>query len=122
MASRGLRRLATGLATIALMAAPATADNPDHVRQLRETRRCANCDLSNAQLGGVQVEMGVLRNANLRGAVLYKAVLRGTDFAGAVLTGANLSGADLTGARGINFSGATTDVETRCPDGSLGPC
>lgn len=101
---------------------PATAENPAHVTQLRETRSCPGCDLSNAQLSGLRVELANLRDAVLTGAVLYKATLRGADLTGATLTGANLTGADLTGARGANLAGAISDETTRCPTGTPGPC
>jgi uncharacterized protein YjbI with pentapeptide repeats len=111
--------LLAGAATLPL---PAMAENPDHVRQLRETRSCSGCDLQSSQLAGLHAEGAVLTNADLRGAVLYKAKLRGADLTGAWLTGANFTGADLAGARGASLAGAITDATTRCPNGAFGPC
>lgn len=98
------------------------AENPDHVKQLRETHQCPGCDLADAQLSGLIAELANLKGADLTRAVLYKARLRGADLTGASLNGANLSGADLRNTKGANLAGATTDETTLCPSGANGPC
>ncbi len=108
--------------TLVATQVPATAENPIHVKRLRDTRSCPGCALADADLAGLQAEMGDLRNADLRRANLYKATLRGADLTGASLVGASLAGADLTGARGANLTGAVTNATTRCPGGAHGPC
>lgn len=91
----------------ALAVVSAVAENPDHVKQLKETRICKNCDL---------------RGADLTGLDLYGAQLQEADLEGAVLTDTNLALANLRGANGVNFAGAKTDKRTTCPDGAAGPC
>jgi uncharacterized protein YjbI with pentapeptide repeats len=107
---------------LAVTQVPATAENPNHVKRLRDTRSCPGCALADADLAGLQAELGDLRNADLRRANLYKAALRGADLTGANLVGANLEGADLTGTRGANLAAAVTNATTRCPAGTPGPC
>jgi len=97
-------------------------DNPEHVKQLKETRKCSGCDLQNASLEGVNVIDGDLSYADARGAQLYKAELRGANLTGALFTGANLKGADLRDTKGADLVGAVTDEWTKCPNGSAGPC
>lgn len=80
------------------LAAPAQAQNPEHLKQLFETRACANCDLANADLRQAHLIGADLRDANLRGANLTEANLEGADLTGADLTGANLTQAFLTNA------------------------
>jgi uncharacterized protein YjbI with pentapeptide repeats len=99
-----------------------SAADPDHIKQLRETGSCERCELRDADLGGVNAELGNLQNADLRGANLYKAKLQGADLSGALLVLADLTGANLRLARGANLSGAVTDERTICPDGTSGPC
>ena len=120
--TRRIAQVLLCLGTLAAVSPAVSADNPDHVRQLRATRSCPGCNLENADLAGLNAELGDLHNAILRGAALYKATLRGANLAGAVFTGADLSGADLTGARGANLTGAVSDETTRCPSGAQGPC
>jgi len=98
------------------------AENPDDVRKLRETGSCKACDLSNANLAGVNAHGGSLTNANLSHSSLYKATLRGADLTGANLDGAQLTGADLTHAKGAALGKALTDQTTVCPSGAHGPC
>jgi uncharacterized protein YjbI with pentapeptide repeats len=62
---------------------PVKAENPEHLKQLRETKQCQKCDLSGADLSGADLSFAVLTGANL---------------SGANLTGANLSNADLSRA------------------------
>ncbi len=116
----------TSLATsVALMmmaiAAPAQAENLDHIRQLLATKQCQRCDLSGAglvrvQLPGANLQQSDFSRANLSQANFVSANLQGARLAGASLEGANLGGADLTGAdlrnadlRGAILTGARLD-------------
>lgn len=80
-----------------------SAENINHLSQLLNTKKCENCDLTNAGL-----VMANLTGANLAGANLVGANLSRANLTGANLTGANLSGASLYGANlsGANLSGA----------------
>jgi Pentapeptide repeats (8 copies) len=100
----------------------ASADNPEHVAQFRQTRACRGCDLSNANLAGIQAPRADLTDANLRDATFYGGDLRETDFTGAILDGANLEMVNLAGAVGAVLGEARTDARTTCPDGTPGPC
>lgn len=71
----------------------ALAENPDHLKQLRETGQCPGCDLSNTNLRGL-----TLTEANLQGANLIGANLSGANLIRANLSGANLTGANFTNA------------------------
>lgn len=74
---------------------PASAGNPEHLKQLINTNVCQGCDLSGVDL----------KNANLSGADLSGSNLNGADLSGANLNRANLSNADLTNANlnGVNL-------------------
>lgn len=98
------------------------AANPEHVERLKTTLQCPDCNLREAQLGGLPLQNAQLQNADLAGAVLYGADLRGADLTGAILNDADLEMADLTGAIGAMLGAAKTDDRTKCPDGSAGPC
>ena len=76
------------------LATAAGAANPDHLKQLAETRECQNCDLTGANLSGLN-----LGSANLNGSDLRGANLNGAYLGGASLVKANLSGADLQKVR-----------------------
>lgn len=109
--------------TFAAIALPgASADNPEHVAQFRQTRQCPGCDLSNAQLAGMQAQGANLTNANLRDATFYGGDLREADLTGAILDGANLEMVNLAGAIGAVLGEAKTDQRTTCPNGQPGPC
>ncbi len=88
------------LATTSLSA---SAENLQHVRQLLSTKKCPQCELSNAGL-----VLANLEGANLSGADLTRANLSQANLVGADLSGANLSGASLNGANlgGTNLIGA----------------
>ena len=117
------RRIALVCLSMAFVAwQPASAANPDHVAQFKSTHKCPGCDLSQANLGGIQAPRAQLANANLSGATLYGGNLRGADLSGAILDDANLEMVDLTGAMGAVLGGAKTDARTKCPDGHAGPC
>jgi uncharacterized protein YjbI with pentapeptide repeats len=86
------------LVTISL---PATAQaaNSEHLRQLLATKKCQNCDLSNAGLVMADLTGADLSGANLAGANLSRAKLSGADLRGANLSGASLFGATLIQAK-----------------------
>jgi uncharacterized protein YjbI with pentapeptide repeats len=100
------KTLTAGL-LLATLAPAALAENPDQLRQLLSTKKCAECELSNAGLVMGELSGADLRGANLVGANLSQARLVGADLRGANLTGASFNGADLTGA---NLSGANTNA------------
>lgn len=77
---------------------PAKAGNPQHLKQLRETKQCAKCDLSGVDLKGADLSFAVLVGANLSGANLNGANLSNADLTGANLTGSDLSQANLNQA------------------------
>jgi uncharacterized protein YjbI with pentapeptide repeats len=51
-------------------AAPVKAENPEHVRQLLETKRCPGCDLTGANLANIDLSEADLTGADLSGANL----------------------------------------------------
>lgn len=132
--------VAPKIATIATLftlsiAAPVHAENLEHVRQVLSTKRCQNCDLSNAGLVFAQLSGANLAGANLAGANLSQANLSGADLSGANLAGATLNGANLTGAKlsGANLQGTDlrrsylvgvdltgTSIETAALQGAIG--
>jgi len=73
-----LHKLAILTVLVLSIAPPLRAENPDHVKKLKQTKQCPGCDLSGADLSGLN-----LRQANLQGADL---------------SGSNLSRSDLTKA------------------------
>lgn len=107
---------------VAVLIGVAAAANPDQVQQLRDTKSCAGCDLTDAQLSGAQLQGADLSGANLSNANLYGANLNGANLAGAVFNGADLKLASLDGATDANLAGADTDTRTICPAGNAGPC
>jgi uncharacterized protein YjbI with pentapeptide repeats len=100
----------------------ASLSDPAHLAQLQATRNCANCDLSGADLSGIQLAKSDLSGADLSTAKLYKADLSGANLKYTIFVGADLSGANLTGATDANLTGAKTDAKTICVDGTAGPC
>ena len=88
------------LAFLMTIGTQVSAADPDDLQKLKDTGKCATCDLGGADLSGAD-----LGGANLRGAKLISANLRGAD-----LGGANLSGAYMQGAALCN---------TIMPDGSV---
>lgn len=104
------------------LAAVAAAEKPEDRARLLQTRSCAGCDLSAADLKGVNAFDGDLSGADFQRANLYKANLRGSNLQDARFDGANLSGANLEGATGADLANANTDENTTCPNGKKGPC
>lgn len=112
--------LAAAVSAVGVMAARGA--DPEHVKKLRTTKVCVQCDLQDADLKGLDARNGDVTKSDLRGADLYKAQLRGADLTGALFAGANLSGADLRDTKGASLAGATTNERTLCPNGTAGPC
>lgn len=109
-------------AMLVCLFAAVQAENPEHVKQLRELKQCVGCDLNGANLEGASLEMADVRDADLRQAKLYKVNFRGANLTGAMFTGADLSGADLRDTKGADLVGAITNDMTQCPSGTAGPC
>ena len=82
---------------------PVFGENINHIQQLLSTKKCPDCDLTNAGLVMVNLTGANLKGANLVSANLSRANLTGADLRGANLTSATLYGANLTGA---NLTGA----------------
>jgi len=113
----------------------AIAGNPELMRQLKQTKSCASCDLSGgnfkwanvfgAELGGAKNLVDAnLEGANLEGANFFGANLEGANLRGANLKGANMGwsslyGANLLGAQigGADLAGVTF-CKTIMPDGT----
>ncbi len=89
--------LGTVLASLCLTL-PVKAENPEHLKQLRETKQCPNCDLSGVDLSGADLSFVVLTGANLSGANLKGANLKNADLSRANLRKADLSYANLNKA------------------------
>jgi len=98
------------LAVIPLLTAiavPAQAENLTDLNQLLGSKKCSQCDLSDAGLVQADLIGSDLAEANLAGANLSQANLKGADLRGANLAGASLHGANLVGANlmGANLMG-----------------
>ena len=107
--------LALTLAGSALLGSAAIAANPADIQQLLQTNLCENCDLSEANLRGLD-----LREAQLTGANLQGARLNFSDLSRADLHQANLQGAEISGTRfqGTNLQAADLSdaiVTNVCP-------
>ena len=79
------------------------------VQKLKTTKRCRNCDLTAAELPGL----------NLAGADLSGANLTGANLTGANLLDSNLAGADVKGAK---LTGATWTDGRTCARDPVGTC
>ncbi len=79
------------------------AESLSDLSKLLSTKKCDQCDLSNAGLVQANLTGANFVEANLAGANLSQANLTGANLTGANLTGASLHGANLTGA---NLTGA----------------
>lgn len=104
------------------MCAPgaALAVNPQDLQKLNSTNKCSKCDLSQANLAGID-----FYGANLSGANLSGANLKGTLFNDADLRGANLKGAltdKETNFTGAKLSDAIWMDGAKCPSGQIGRC
>ena len=101
-----LLTIVIGLASIAVTI-PSQAESLSDLNQLLNTKKCAQCDLSNAGLAQANLTGADLVQANLVGANLSQVNLTGANLAGANLAGTSLHGANLTGANltGVNLAG-----------------
>ena len=97
--------------------------------KLARMKQCVRCDLSFADLGGMDLNRANLEGANmsyanLKGADLGAANLKKTNLSYADLRGVNLRGANLSNAVLVaaNLSGATWTDGLRCREGSMGAC
>ncbi|MDH5561748.1 MAG: pentapeptide repeat-containing protein [Deltaproteobacteria bacterium] len=82
------------LSLLLLLPTLVLAFNSEDLKKLKQTKSCVNCDLSGADLKGVNLVLGDLsgssfKNANLEGANLHEAKVDGADFSGAILSGAS---------------------------------
>ena len=88
--------------TLTAIAVPTQAESLSDLNQLLGSKKCSQCELSDAglvqaNLAGANLVQANLAGANLSQANLKGANLRGANLAGTSLYGANLTGANLTG-------------------------
>ena len=97
----------TTLTTIAI-SPPVHSENLSDLNQLLNSKKCSQCDLSNAGLAQANLTGSDLVQTNLAGANLSQANLMGANLMGANLTGTSLYGANLSNANltGANLAGA----------------
>jgi uncharacterized protein YjbI with pentapeptide repeats len=119
---RAKRSLVVTLFAVLAATAVYATSTPEDEARLRETRSCPGCDLTDAELSGVVVELGDVSYANFSGAKLYGAIFKGADLTGANFNGADLTAAQLQTSKGADLTGAITDWRTQCPNGQPGPC
>lgn len=86
------------------------AESLSDLNQLLSTKKCTQCDLSNAGLVQANLTGANFVEANLAGANLSQANLAGADLTGANLTGTSLHGANLTGANLTDAKLVGTDL------------
>ena len=112
--------LATITVAVTLVASSASAFDPAHLKTLKDTGDCINCDLSGANLEDAKLMGADLKGAKLSGAKLEGAYLEGADLKDANLTEAELSGANLTGAN-LNYAimEGVIFCNTTMPDGGV---
>jgi hypothetical protein len=99
---------------------PLRAENPEHVKQLLQTKSCEGCDLSGANLSGANLSFAVLVGANLRGANLSRANLSQADLTRANLSQANFQSAILDRAYLTNANLDRTNLVGASLDGTRG--
>ncbi len=102
-------KLPAALATLFLVAAPASAFDQAALDQLNARGECTGCNLAKADLRSADLQAAILDGADLSGADLEDANLTAASLAGANLSGANLEGAELSAAdlSGANLEGAS---------------
>ena len=88
--------------------------NPEHLKRLKETNTCPNCDLQGAPLWGADLIGADLIGANLQEANLIRADLRSAKFKGANLQGALLNFAKLD-PEGIKIAKASGAINVPEP-------
>ncbi len=105
---------ATSLSLIAIFGGLSAAQAQDQspVEKLRDSRACQDCNLSNANLRGLDLSNTDLRGATLSNADLQEANLSGADLTGANLYLANLKNANITTAQlnGSNLTGVKAEA------------
>ena len=89
-----LRFLGT-LLVLCIITSTAEAFDPDDLKRLKETGLCKGCDLSKANLSGMNLQNAILADANLSNANLSGANLITATLTKAILRSANLTAADL---------------------------
>lgn len=108
-----LEQLETGdIVAIKTTLTTPTVSGKNLVQQLMDTDSCIRCDLSNADLSGLDLDKANLEGAILSGANLAEADLSGAYLVGADLIGVNLTKTDLSRAKlGLaNLAGATMEA------------
>ncbi len=90
-----------------------------HLQRLNSTNKCEKCDLSNANLAGLDMYGANLAGANLAGANLAEASFNDANLTDANLTGANIKGTNFSGAK---LSNTTWTDGKKCKSGSIGKC
>lgn len=93
------------LALALVLPLSAGAFKPEHLKYLKRTNECPNCDLYKANLRGAKLWEANLKGANLRSADLSGAYLENTNLEYANLSGANLEYANLEGANRLGGNG-----------------
>ena len=108
--------LATITVAVTLVSSSASAFDPAHLKRLKDTGDCINCDLSGANLEDAKLMGAKLEGADLKGANLGSAYLVNAKLKDANLSGANLNGAALSYT--TYMLGAIL-CNTTIPDGSI---
>ncbi len=105
---------AISLSLIAILGGLSVAQAQDQspVEQLRNSRSCQDCNLSNVNLRGLDLSNTDLRGAILSNADLQEANLRGADLTGANLYLANLKNTNISTAQlnGSNLTGVKAEA------------
>ena len=97
------------LALALVLPLSAGAFKPEHLKYLKRTNECPNCDLYKANLRGAKLWEANLKGANLRSADLSGAYLENTNLEYADLEGANRLGGNGV-AESTVFGGIAGDV------------
>ena len=123
MRNRFLRNLLSVIIFLWICAFQIFAYDREDLDHLLRTNECSDCDLSQANLIGMNLRGADLSDANLQGANLRGAALMFADLSDANLVGANLSRANLYATNlydadlyGANLYGARF-CNTVMPDG-----
>ena len=123
MRNRFLKNLLSVIFVLWICAFQIFAYDREDLDHLLRTNECADCDLSQANLIGMNLRGADLSDANLQGANLRGAALMFADLSDANLVGANLSRANLYATNlydadlyGANLYGARF-CNTVMPDG-----
>jgi hypothetical protein len=106
--------VAVMLVQLMLVAGVVFAFDNAHLQKLNTTNKCEKCDLTNANLSGLD-----MYGANLAGANLADASFNDANLTDANLTGANIKGTNFAGAK---LSNTTWSDGKKCKPGSIGKC